>query len=133
MTLPVQVNGKRRAEIAVPAGSDAATIEALVLQDPAVRRALNGGGAAAAGRGARPDRQCGGLRRAVAPRHARPPRARRACGFTPLYGEGAPGVADGRAGSRSAWSTAQPGFAMRERLTGGSGPPPRRRTGWTST
>ena len=42
VTLPVQVNGKRRAEIAVPAGSDAATIEALVLQDPAVRRALNG-------------------------------------------------------------------------------------------
>ncbi|HRO11358.1 leucine--tRNA ligase [Amaricoccus sp.] len=42
VTLPVQVNGKRRAEIAVPAGSDAATIEALVLQDPAVVRALNG-------------------------------------------------------------------------------------------
>jgi leucyl-tRNA synthetase len=42
VTLPVQVNGKRRAEIAVPAGSDAATIEALVLDDPAVRRALNG-------------------------------------------------------------------------------------------
>ncbi|MFO1141407.1 MAG: leucine--tRNA ligase [Amaricoccus sp.] len=42
VTLPVQVNGKRRAEIAVPAGSDAAAIEALVLEDPAVRRALNG-------------------------------------------------------------------------------------------
>ena len=42
MTLPVQVNGKRRAEIAVPAGSDAATIEALVLADAAVQRALNG-------------------------------------------------------------------------------------------
>jgi leucyl-tRNA synthetase len=42
VTLPVQVNGKRRAEIEVPAGSDAATIEALVMQDPAVRRALNG-------------------------------------------------------------------------------------------
>ena len=42
MTLPVQVNGKRRAEIAVPAGSDAATVEALVLADPAVRRALGG-------------------------------------------------------------------------------------------
>ena len=42
VTLPVQVNGKRRAEIAVPAGSDAATIEALVLADPAVQRALNG-------------------------------------------------------------------------------------------
>ncbi len=40
--LPVQVNGKRRAEITVPAGSDNATIEALVLQDPAVRRALDG-------------------------------------------------------------------------------------------
>ena len=42
VTLPVQVNGKRRAEVAVPAGSDAATIEALVLGDPAVQRALNG-------------------------------------------------------------------------------------------
>ncbi|HET9069577.1 MAG TPA: leucine--tRNA ligase, partial [Amaricoccus sp.] len=42
VTLPVQVNGKRRAEVAVPAGSDAATIEALVMQDPAVVRALNG-------------------------------------------------------------------------------------------
>ena len=42
VTLPVQVNGKRRAEIAVPAGSDAATIEALVLADAAVQRALNG-------------------------------------------------------------------------------------------
>ena len=42
VTLPVQVNGKRRAEVAVPAGSDAATIEALVLQDAAVQRALGG-------------------------------------------------------------------------------------------
>jgi leucyl-tRNA synthetase len=42
VTLPVQVNGKRRAEIAVPAGSDAATIEALVMRDAAVLRALNG-------------------------------------------------------------------------------------------
>ena len=42
VTLPVQVNGKRRAEVAVPAGSDAATIEALVMRDPAVVRALNG-------------------------------------------------------------------------------------------
>ncbi|HVH01597.1 MAG TPA: class I tRNA ligase family protein, partial [Amaricoccus sp.] len=42
VTLPVQVNGKRRAEVAVPAGSDQATVEALVLADPAVRRALGG-------------------------------------------------------------------------------------------
>jgi leucyl-tRNA synthetase len=42
VTLPVQVNGKRRAEVAVPAGSDAATIEALVLRDAAVQRALGG-------------------------------------------------------------------------------------------
>jgi leucyl-tRNA synthetase len=42
VTLPVQVNGKRRAEIAVPAGADAATVEALVLADAAVQRALNG-------------------------------------------------------------------------------------------
>ncbi len=42
VVLPVQVNGKRRAEVAVPAGSDASTIEALVLQDETVRRALGG-------------------------------------------------------------------------------------------
>jgi leucyl-tRNA synthetase len=42
VTLPVQVNGKRRAEVEVPAGSDAATIEALVLSNAAVQRALNG-------------------------------------------------------------------------------------------
>jgi leucyl-tRNA synthetase len=42
VTMPVQVNGKRRAEIAVPAGADRATIEALVLGDAAVRRALGG-------------------------------------------------------------------------------------------
>ena len=42
VTLPVQVDGKRRAEIVVPAGSDAATVEALVLADAAVQRALNG-------------------------------------------------------------------------------------------
>jgi leucyl-tRNA synthetase len=43
VTLPVQVNGKRRAEIVVPAGADRATIEALVLADAAVQRVLNGG------------------------------------------------------------------------------------------
>ncbi len=42
VTLPVQVNGKRRAEIEVPAGSDQATIEALVMEHPGVQRALNG-------------------------------------------------------------------------------------------
>jgi leucyl-tRNA synthetase len=42
VTLPVQVNGKRRAEVSVPAGSDAAAIEALVLANEAVRRALGG-------------------------------------------------------------------------------------------
>lgn len=42
VTLPVQVNGKRRAEIAVPSGTDKATIEAIVLADAAVQRALNG-------------------------------------------------------------------------------------------
>ena len=42
VTLPVQVNGKRRAEVAVPVGSDRATIEALVMRDAAVLRALGG-------------------------------------------------------------------------------------------
>ncbi|MCC0066951.1 MAG: leucine--tRNA ligase [Rhodovulum sp.] len=42
VTLPVQVNGKRRAEIVVPAGADRATIESLVLADAAVVRLLDG-------------------------------------------------------------------------------------------
>jgi leucyl-tRNA synthetase len=42
VTLPVQVNGKRRAEITVAKGADRATIEAAALADPAVRRALDG-------------------------------------------------------------------------------------------
>jgi leucyl-tRNA synthetase len=42
VVLPVQVNGKRRAEITAPAGLAAAEIEALVLADPAVQRVLGG-------------------------------------------------------------------------------------------
>src|SRR5690606_34594521 len=42
VTLPVQVNGRRRAEIRVPAGADRATIEALVLANAAVQRVLDG-------------------------------------------------------------------------------------------
>jgi leucyl-tRNA synthetase len=42
VTLPVQVNGKRRAEIVVPAGADRATIEAVVLADATVQRLLDG-------------------------------------------------------------------------------------------
>jgi leucyl-tRNA synthetase len=42
VTLPIQVNGKRRGEISVPVGADRATIEALVLEDAVVRRALGG-------------------------------------------------------------------------------------------
>lgn len=42
VVLPVQVNGRRRAEIRVPKGADQATIEAAALADPAVQRALDG-------------------------------------------------------------------------------------------
>jgi leucyl-tRNA synthetase len=42
VVLPVQINGKRRAEITAPAGLDAAAVEALALADPAVLRALAG-------------------------------------------------------------------------------------------
>ena len=42
VTLPVQVNGKRRAEVRAPVGLDAKAVEALVLADPAVQRALGG-------------------------------------------------------------------------------------------
>ena len=43
VTLPIQVNGKRRSEITVPADMDKGAIEALVLEDDAVQRTLDGG------------------------------------------------------------------------------------------
>jgi leucyl-tRNA synthetase len=42
VTLPIQINGKRRAEVTAAAGLGAAEVEALVLADPAVQRALAG-------------------------------------------------------------------------------------------
>ncbi|MDW8370928.1 MAG: leucine--tRNA ligase [Geminicoccaceae bacterium] len=42
IVLPVQINGRRRSEISVPKGADAATVEAAALADPAVRRILEG-------------------------------------------------------------------------------------------
>jgi leucyl-tRNA synthetase len=42
LTLAVQVNGKRRSEIVVPADADDATVQAAALADPAVSRHLAG-------------------------------------------------------------------------------------------
>lgn len=42
LTLGVQVNGKRRAEIEVPAGADNAAVEKAALSDPAVSRHIDG-------------------------------------------------------------------------------------------
>ena len=42
VTLPIQINGKRRSEITVPADMGKPEIEALVLSDAAVVRALEG-------------------------------------------------------------------------------------------
>ncbi|QHQ36612.1 leucine--tRNA ligase [Algicella marina] len=42
VTLPIQINGKRRTEITVPAAADKSTVEALALEDAAVQRALDG-------------------------------------------------------------------------------------------
>ena len=43
VTLPIQVNGKRRSELTVAKDLDKGAIEALVLEDDAVKRALDGG------------------------------------------------------------------------------------------
>ncbi|SDY31235.1 leucyl-tRNA synthetase [Jannaschia faecimaris] len=43
VTLPIQINGKKRSEIVVPKDMPKAEIEALVLQDEAVQRILEGG------------------------------------------------------------------------------------------
>ncbi len=42
VTLPIQVNGKRRSEITAPVGADRAALEALALADPVVARLLDG-------------------------------------------------------------------------------------------
>ncbi len=42
VVLPVQINGKRRSEIVVAKGADAATIETAALADPTVQRVLDG-------------------------------------------------------------------------------------------
>ncbi|ARO15753.1 leucyl-tRNA synthetase [Ketogulonicigenium robustum] len=42
VTLPIQINGKRRSEVTVPKDMPAAEIEALVLADPAVQKVLEG-------------------------------------------------------------------------------------------
>ncbi|MBS8226812.1 leucine--tRNA ligase [Vannielia litorea] len=42
VTLPIQVNGKRRAEISVPKDMDKAEVEKLALAEEAVQRALDG-------------------------------------------------------------------------------------------
>jgi leucyl-tRNA synthetase len=42
VVVPVQVNGKRRAELDLPRGSTAAEVEAMALADAAVRRAMDG-------------------------------------------------------------------------------------------
>jgi leucyl-tRNA synthetase len=42
VTLPIQINGKRRAEITVPKDMDAAEVEKRVLADDAVIKALAG-------------------------------------------------------------------------------------------
>jgi leucyl-tRNA synthetase len=42
VTLPIQINGKKRAEITVPREMPAAEVEKLVLAEDAVLRALAG-------------------------------------------------------------------------------------------
>jgi leucyl-tRNA synthetase len=42
VTIAVQINGKRRAEIAVPADADAGATEAAALADAEIRRLLAG-------------------------------------------------------------------------------------------
>ena len=42
VTLPVQVNGKRRGEIQAPAGAEPAEVEKMVLDDPEITRRLEG-------------------------------------------------------------------------------------------
>ncbi len=42
VTLPIQVNGKRRSEVSVPADMGKDDVEALAMEDPSVKRAIDG-------------------------------------------------------------------------------------------
>ena len=42
ITMPIQVNGKRRAQINVPAGADKDTVEKLAMALPDTQRSLEG-------------------------------------------------------------------------------------------
>ena len=42
VVLPVQINGKRKAEVRVPRGTEAAEVEAIVLADETVKARLEG-------------------------------------------------------------------------------------------
>ena len=58
---PVQVNGKVRGHITVPADADAAAVEAAALAEPRVIAAMGGADAEEGHRRARPDGQHRGL------------------------------------------------------------------------
>ena len=58
ITLPVQVNGKKRADVTVARDADQAAIEAAVLSLDAVRRATGGAAGAQDHRRAAEDREC---------------------------------------------------------------------------
>ena len=42
ITLPIQINGKKRAEVVVPRDADETAIRSIVLADDAVRKAIDG-------------------------------------------------------------------------------------------
>ena len=61
MTLPVQINGKKRAEVTVPRDASNAEIEAAVLALDAVKKALDGKPPKKVIIVPQTDRQCGGV------------------------------------------------------------------------
>ena len=78
ITLPVQINGRKRAEVTVPRDAANAEIEAAVLALDAVKRALDGKPPKKVIVVPQTDRQCGGVtQRSVAPRRSGRRRARR--------------------------------------------------------
>ena len=61
VTLPVQINGKKRADVTVPRDAKPAEIEAAVLALDAVKKDARRQTREEGDRGARTDRQCGGV------------------------------------------------------------------------
>ena len=107
ITMPVQVNGRKRADLTIERDADSATVEAAALALDAVRRAMDNKRREESDRRSAKDRQCRGLIE-FAPLPSLAALVGLGGCFQPLYGEAAhPGI-DGRHARRGGGPDSRP-------------------------